>query len=356
MRIAAAAAVVTYHYLYLFLNNGDMVAHLSASPTVQLIAAHGYLGVELFFMISGYVIALSAEGRTRTEFAAARFARLWPTFVLCLAITVTLLTVVGKTPSLSTVVANLTMLPRLLRQPYVDGAYWSLMIEIVFYVAIAAIVISNDFVRRLRLFIAAWLAVAIAGTAIGRMPMVTVALEYAPFFSIGVAVFLLRRAGGSRFDWALLVVATVTALFFAAEQVARSPAFEVAPRPLAVILIVAASAALVYVAPAISLGPRAAHAAFVLGGISYPLYLLHSVVGTALANALPPLWGIAAIAAAAIAIFALSYVIWKIEVPLRKRVYLALTPNVTAIVATGLAYKCDSTRTATQGARAARPN
>src|SRR5688500_9728869 len=82
LRIVAALWVLFFHYLYLFPANGRLPGALAADP-VQGVAAHGYLGVELFFVISGFVITLSAEGRTRAEFAVARAIRLWPAFVLC---------------------------------------------------------------------------------------------------------------------------------------------------------------------------------------------------------------------------------------------------------------------------------
>src|SRR3546814_13480038 len=44
-------------------------------------------GLLIFFAISGYVITLSAEGRTAFDFAVGRVARLWPTFVLCASVT-----------------------------------------------------------------------------------------------------------------------------------------------------------------------------------------------------------------------------------------------------------------------------
>jgi peptidoglycan/LPS O-acetylase OafA/YrhL len=43
--------------------------------------------VPAFFVISGFVIAYSAEGRTATGFAIARFSRIYPTFVFCMTLT-----------------------------------------------------------------------------------------------------------------------------------------------------------------------------------------------------------------------------------------------------------------------------
>jgi peptidoglycan/LPS O-acetylase OafA/YrhL len=49
-------------------------------------ARYGFLGVPIFFIISGYVIAYSAE-RTAAAFAIARVSRIYPTFLFCMTLT-----------------------------------------------------------------------------------------------------------------------------------------------------------------------------------------------------------------------------------------------------------------------------
>ena len=62
LRFLAAMSVVFYHMTYrpAFLG-GDPSSHF---PVVQAISRFGFLGVELFFLISGFVILWSASGRT----------------------------------------------------------------------------------------------------------------------------------------------------------------------------------------------------------------------------------------------------------------------------------------------------
>ncbi len=68
LRILAAAAVMAFHHLFYYRSYAAAFA-----PDIQTAASYGYLGVPLFFMISGYVITQSATGRTRGQFAFARF-------------------------------------------------------------------------------------------------------------------------------------------------------------------------------------------------------------------------------------------------------------------------------------------
>jgi peptidoglycan/LPS O-acetylase OafA/YrhL len=87
------------------------------------VAQYGFLGVPVFFAISGFVIAYSAEGRTPVGFAIARFSRIYPTFVLCMTLTFAVTVVFGAghfevTPAQW--LANLFIAAPLVGQPYVD--------------------------------------------------------------------------------------------------------------------------------------------------------------------------------------------------------------------------------------------
>jgi len=319
LRIIAAGSVIAFHYLYLF----PSYAAVFSIP-VQTVASYGYLGVELFFMISGYVITLSALGRTRVQFqfAYARFVRLWPAFVICLGITLLAQILSGHALRTGMVLANLTMLPKLFGVPYADDVYWSLMFEIFFYTAITILVISNgDFVRRLRVFTVTWLMIAIVGRFI-ELPKfkVFLALDFAPFFAVGMAVFLVRDARHMVADWALLAVSIALAVGFAVAQSKAKGSADMAvhPNPVVCGLIVAANAGALFASVVVRIGPGLSGVAFALGGMSYPVYLLHNSFGSILVNwaqlsSLP-----LSILSAMIAVFAICYGVWRVEMPLRK--------------------------------------
>lgn len=133
-RFVAAIAVLLFHYLY-YGPNTDHIVSYQVSHTVSEIFQYGYLGVPFFFLISGYVIFFSALNRKPGEFLAARAMRLYPAYWVCLAITSACLMLWGQPAEIykSQLLAHLTMLPRDFGHPYIDGSYWTLYWEWYFY-------------------------------------------------------------------------------------------------------------------------------------------------------------------------------------------------------------------------------
>lgn len=79
LRFVAAAAVMFFHYTSaekLLWGNPSRLEF----PGINVVTRYGYLGVELFFIISGFVIPMTAYGRTTEDFVASRFSRLFPAY------------------------------------------------------------------------------------------------------------------------------------------------------------------------------------------------------------------------------------------------------------------------------------
>src|SRR4029450_9354485 len=104
----------------------------------------GHFGVELFFIISGFVILMTIERKkTVREFAVSRTARLMPAFLAALILATAIRAVspvpLLDTPTVPQFLANVTMAPPLLRQNAMDMPYWTLTYELVFYVGMGLI-------------------------------------------------------------------------------------------------------------------------------------------------------------------------------------------------------------------------
>ncbi|WP_454687311.1 acyltransferase family protein [Agrobacterium leguminum] len=101
----------------------------------------GKIAVVMFFAVSGFVIPFSllkANKAPLRSFAISRFFRLYPAYwgsmVLALLIIPQLR---GDVFTLSQIIANGTMLQQFLGQQNILGVYWTLQIEILFYVVSA---------------------------------------------------------------------------------------------------------------------------------------------------------------------------------------------------------------------------
>jgi peptidoglycan/LPS O-acetylase OafA/YrhL len=162
LRLVAVLGVVLFHYGFRG-PTAQGITHV-ALPELASFARYGFLGVPIFFVISGFVIAYSAEGRTAIGFAIARFARIYPGFVFCMTITF-LATLVFGAPhfetSLAQWAANLFIAAPGLRQPYMDSAYWSLVYEIVFYAWVAILIAVGVFRPHINVVVLVWLSISL---------------------------------------------------------------------------------------------------------------------------------------------------------------------------------------------------
>lgn len=324
LRFLAITAVFLFHYLFRGPISG-WVEHASF-PSAQTWAVYGYAGVDLFFVISGFVIAWSSEGRTALEFLRARFLRLWPTFVVCMTISALLLALAGNPHfpvGLWQWAANLIFLPQALRQPFVDGAYWSIVAELTFYGWIFLAISAGLWPRHIVAIGAGWLAVSLANLGLQSGIAERVLLTpYAGEFLGGVLLYRLRVDGRGSGRLALLAAAvavSVTQSIAHARVVAASYGY--APDPLVVGSIHIAIFALVAVFAAIRLPARAASAAVMIGGVTYPAYLLHQNLGYVAIDRLVPTglspW--AAVGVVSAAVLLAAWAIWRhVETPGRR--------------------------------------
>ncbi len=332
LRLVAALAVVCFHYLF----RGEIAVdgHGLDYPFVSSAAMYGYLGVNQFFLISGFVIAWSAEGRDFARFSVARFARLYPGFLTCMAITFAvlfLLPTAALPVSLSQFAANLIMFSPALGQPFMDGVYWSIILEIIFYGWVAVALFFGVFERWKIGLLTGWLVICAAnefwlGSRALQLLFVT---EYGPLFVSGVLLHHIYAHGRSTENLALLaasfIMSTATMLS-GREWMLDNYGLAV---PLGGLLAANVTIYALMIA-AIGLRTRLAPSSLVLmlGGLTYPLYLLHQNIGyVALGKISPALgnWGAFAVVTAVMLLA--SWAIWRfVETPARKAITKRLTP------------------------------
>ncbi|MET0494532.1 MAG: acyltransferase [Actinoplanes sp.] len=259
-------------------------------PNAAPVLIYGFLGVEVFFLVSGFVICMSGWGRTVREFTASRVARLFPAFWVCVIVTAVVVTVVpvssgvpvSGVPGLGDVAVNLTMLAEPLNSPLVDTVYWTLWVELRFYLIFACLIGGGLSDRRVRLFGTAWLGAAVVLPAFpGAFLSEIVMPDFAPYFVAGMTMFLLRR---SRSDWRLWALLGGCWLVCLQRVTVRAldlkPGYAVPVWPALVLLTIAYAVLLAIALGATDrLGWRWLTTA---GALTYPFYLVHQRVGYSL--------------------------------------------------------------------------
>jgi peptidoglycan/LPS O-acetylase OafA/YrhL len=328
LRVVAASAVLAFHFGFRGAAHG--VQDL-AYPELAGIAKYGYLGVELFFMISGYVIPWSIRQRGVAEFAASRAIRLYPTFWLSVALLAAVPPLLGEwrfhLPLRDTLV-NLTMLAELFGSPYLDGVFWTLATELQFYALVAAVVGLFGF-NRLPTALLVWFLAGCVVTgyakAGGSMPPYPGGAFFM-YFCFGAACYFLNRLGErSARVYALLGLSLPLMLAHSLHKAGAAAAmFETPFSPALVLPLVLLGAAAVFFSHGIRIG-NVARASF-LGGITYPLYLLHENLGYAFLNTFfssgTRWWGLACVVVFSYGIATAVYV-W-FDVPVRRALRRAL--------------------------------
>ncbi len=119
LRGLAAIAVVGFHLTTRFAE----VYGKGGSPAISF--PLGYYGVNLFFMISGFVIFMTLERTQRSmDFVVSRFSRLYPAYWASVALTFCIthaLGLPGREAGLSQAVLNLLMFHSVLGVPSIEG-------------------------------------------------------------------------------------------------------------------------------------------------------------------------------------------------------------------------------------------
>ncbi|MYT33334.1 MULTISPECIES: acyltransferase [unclassified Streptomyces] len=296
LRLIAALMVAAYHYGG---RNGDISRAWGDSPTHQFPSlssafAYGCLGVQIFFVISGFVICLSGWGRPLRSFVASRISRLYPAYwaaILLVTAVFALPWVAFKALAPSEVLTNLTMLQYPLGVHRVLGVCWTLWAEMRFYALFALCVVLPGATRgRVVLFCAGWtLAAALAQSA--HEPFLTTALmpQYAPFFIGGVGLYLLHRFGPrDPVAWTIVLVSWLIGQHYAVTGLWHPPSAHAFSYRSATVVIALVTLGFAAVA-AVALGAfRWANWRWltVAGALTYPFYLVHEHLGWVVIGAL----------------------------------------------------------------------
>lgn len=272
LRGLAALAVVLFHYTTRF-------AELFGNESLPLVSfPAGHYGVNLFFIISGFVIFMTLEKTAKPmDFVVSRFSRLFPAYWVAIFLTFSichLLGLPGKLVEFLPALANLMMVHGFFGVANVDGVYWTLEVELLFYCGMFVLYLMKSLDRlnyvlfglllfRIIYFVSAQYFSIDLPWIVYRLLI----LKFIPWFSLGISIYIAVhhiQAGAWRKPLAISILAIATLWLCDSAFVAG----------LAVVL-----SSLVYFAAQNRLTLLEFKPVVWLGTVSYPLYLLHENIG-----------------------------------------------------------------------------
>jgi exopolysaccharide production protein ExoZ len=256
VRFAAASLVIVHHSWQ------TMVGNTPPRPLNTL----GPLGVDLFFVLSGYIMATVAAGANPVEFLRRRVVRILPLYYLLTLAFMGELALAGQFRPTS-LTASFLLVPLPEQRPYLNVA-WTLDYEMLFYYAFAlALALALAFPKRGATAILAAFGAALAGRSlIGGWFFAYVGNPVILEFLAGVLVAQApRNALAAR--WALALAGVMLC------GIGLLPALDDGwPRTL---LLIWPCAALIYAAPQFTGSGPVWRRMVYLGDASYAAYLVH---------------------------------------------------------------------------------
>jgi exopolysaccharide production protein ExoZ len=353
IRFAAALMVVVFHFSW-------------QQPDPQVFFDPGWVGVEIFFVISGFVIMASAGKATPVEFLERRFARLYPAAIGCALVSFAVLrpfeqVAAAQQLHVSATVDTLARSMLLLKGPFMVSALWTLPIEIAFYAFILLVLIVRrlDRVTGLAGLLIAWSGlylIPFALTEYGMSPLRVGPLGYDSynlsllrhgcFFGVGMliwqvlnqrprAISLIMLASGIVLCWVEIIARSAELRLQYAHPIQASAL--VAGALATFTLAVFAIWLLGRLNDRVKLNQPAKHVLRRIGLIAFPLYLMHEAVGGVAYGLLRQSGqeqGLALLVGLSISLVAGLLVIEAIEPWLRRRLLTVVHPALAWLAAT----------------------
>jgi peptidoglycan/LPS O-acetylase OafA/YrhL len=373
LRFATALGVAIFHQMFwswAWVSIGHpgferYVAADVAFPSAAPFTWFGWVGVEIFFVISGFVIANSASKSSPTEFLLGRALRLYPAVWVCATATLLVLVLFGSGRASEFIlpyIHAMLLVPAGVTGHWLDGVYWTLAAEMAFYGLVFCAMRTKKITLRhlafgLTIYSAVFNAVALLVLLcttpanlpnlssanlpylvilMFRVPCGAFLLNHGCFFALGIWLFI---SANRRLTALERVAVAVTCLsgaaeiyFFASFFLTCIPASKDQSAFVPITVWAAAVGLIAWCAnsnrrSAATASPEAPSYWRTLGLITYPLYLTHNVIGTEIIRVLVDA-GMDATLAVVVQLGMLVLICWFICAKLEPAIRRAMTQTL----------------------------
>ena len=274
LRGIASVLVMLFHFFnYKIVDQNNSYSYFLDINFINEITSFGFLGVQIFFVISGFIIPFSLYQQdfkifSFPKFLLKRILRIDPPYIVSIIGVLVLAFFSSKSSfykgtefkfDLVQILSHFGYFNSFINKPYLNTVYWTLALEFQYYILISLIfpllINKNFYVRNITLFL---LNLSIF------IPTNESIFNYVTFFAIGISGFLLYKNVFSlnEFIFSIFISVILTIYFF--------KWFYIAVALIALLIILKTNISF-------KIGNF-------FGKISYSLYLLHTIIGWKLIN------------------------------------------------------------------------
>lgn len=202
-RFVAALGILSYHYFFI-----GVLQNFYSEIVFHPIAFWGEFGVDIFFIISGFVILLSTQRKPNAyQFLKGRIIRIYPTFILCSLFVMLIgffMPNISKNDLIFRWINSLTFLSDIWGVNPLSNIYWTLMVEVKFYICVAIIMKLNIWEKHKYHILTIWLGVSLLNMFTLQHPLIETLFntKYSGHFTLGILIYQLYYCN-SKNKWML---------------------------------------------------------------------------------------------------------------------------------------------------------
>jgi peptidoglycan/LPS O-acetylase OafA/YrhL len=373
LRFGAALGVAIFHQMFwswawVSIGHPGFERYVAADvqfPSAAPFTWFGWVGVEIFFVISGFVIANSASKSSPTEFLLGRALRLYPAVWICATATLLVLVLFGSGRASEFILPYIhvmLLIPVGVTSRSLDAVYWTLAAETAFYLLVFCAMHTKKITLRhlafgLTVYSAVFNAVALLVLScttpanlpslspanlpylvilMFRVPCAAFLLNHGCFFALGIWLFISANRQLTALERVAVAVTCLSGAaeiyFFASFFLTCIPAISDQSALVPIMVWAAAVGLIAYGANrnrrSAAIASRESPAYWrTLGLITYPLYLTHNVIGAEIIRVLVDA-GLDATLAVWVALAMLVLVCWFICAKIEPAVRGAMTQTI----------------------------